>query len=248
MQSPNRIIERARNGEKALGLAMQYPAEQWVEIAARMGFDFVSFDGQHGVVTHQQIETMCRLADGYGITPTMRVPDEHESTLFLFLDRGIRMATVPNLRTAEEAERLVKHCFYGPVGRRSATSQRVIFGSGGDNSDMKHVYNFTNENTLIVPQLESKEAFDNLDEILEVDGIDYFAGGPQDIAQSMGFHGEPSHPEPVAAFNAACEKVRAAGKHMISDVTESIDVFAAVYGAGKEFLAKHGRDCGLNIV
>ena len=124
----------------------------------------------------------------------------------------------------------------------------MIFGSGGDNSDMKHVYNFTNENTLIVPQLESKEAFDNLDEILEVDGIDYFAGGPQDIAQSMGFHGEPSHPEPVAAFNAACEKVRAAGKHMISDVTESIDVFAAVYGAGKEFLAKHGRDCGLNIV
>ncbi len=245
MQSPNRILERVRNGEKALGLSMQYPAEQWVEIAARMGFDFVSFDGQHGVVTHQQIETMCRLADGYGITPTMRVPDEHESTLFLFLDRGIRMATVPNLRTAEEAERLVKYCFYGPIGRRSATSQRVIFGSGGDSSDSKHVFNFANENTIIVPQLESKEAFDNLDEILEVDGLDYFAGGPQDIAQSMGYHGEPNHPESVAAFNAACDKVRAAGKHMISDVTESIDVYASVYDASKEFLESHGRECGL---
>ncbi|MBK34973.1 MAG: hypothetical protein CME26_05515 [Gemmatimonadetes bacterium] len=245
MQSPNRIIERAKKGEKALGLAMQYPAEQWVEIAGRMGLDFVSFDGQHGVVTHQQVETLCRIANGYGITPTMRVPDQEESTLFLYLDRGIRGVTVPNLRNAEEAERLVKFCFYGPIGRRSATSQRVIFSSGGDSSGMRDIYNFTNENTLVVPQLESKEAFDNLDEILQVDGINYFAGGPQDIAQSMGFHGEPNHPECVAAFNEACDKVRAAGKHMLGDVTESIDVYEAVHTAGKELLENHGRESGI---
>ena len=247
MKSPNRILERARKGEKALGLAMQYPAPQWVEIAARMGFDFISIDGQHGVVTHEQIETICSLADGYGITPSMRVPDEAESTLFLYLDRGMKMITVPNLTTAEQAERLVRYCYYGPLGRRSATSMRVILSAGGDSRDSREFFDFTNENTIVVPQLESKEAFDNLDEILEVDGLEYFAGGPQDIAQSMGYHGQPDHPACIEAFDEACAKVRASGKHMISDITESIDVFAAVYGAGKTLLEEHGRECGLHF-
>ena len=126
MQSPNRILERIRSGEKALGLAMQYPSEVLVEGAARMGLDFVSIDGQHGVVSPEMIEGVCRVADGFGITPAMRVPDQSESTLFLYLDRGMKMITVPNLQTAEEAEKLVQYTYYYPKGRRSATSQRVI--------------------------------------------------------------------------------------------------------------------------
>jgi 4-hydroxy-2-oxoheptanedioate aldolase len=247
MQSPNRILERVRNGEKALGLAMQYPYEQMVEAAARMGLDFISIDGQHGVVSPEDVETICRIADGFGITPAMRVPDQEESTLFLYLDRGMKMITVPNLRTAEEAERLVKYCFYGPIGRRSATSQRVIFTSGGDASDPRDFFNFTNENTIVVPQLESITAFENLDEILEVDGIDYFGGGPLDIAQSMGHHGQPDHPACIEAYQAACDKVRAAGKHMIGDVTESVDVFAAVHDGVKTMMTVNGRTSELGI-
>lgn len=245
MQFPNRILERIRNGEKALGLAMQYPYEQMVEAAAHMGLDFISLDAQHGVISPSDVETICRIADGHGITTAMRVPDQEESTLFLYLDRGVRMVTIPNLQTAEEAERMVKHCFYGPIGRRSATSQRVIFGSGGNISDMRKVYDFTNANTIIVPQLESITAFENLDEILEVDGINYFAGGPQDIAQSMGHHGQPDHPECVEAYHAACAKVRAAGKNMIGDVTESVDVFGAVHDSVKGLLEKNGRESAL---
>jgi 2-keto-3-deoxy-L-rhamnonate aldolase RhmA len=138
MQSPNRILERIKNGEKALGLAMQYPSESMVEGAARIGFDFVSLDGQHGVVSPAQVDTICRIADGYGITVAMRVPDQEESTLFTYLDRGVKMITVPNLRNAEEAERIVKYSFYGPIGRRSATNIRVIFGAGGDAPTVAH--------------------------------------------------------------------------------------------------------------
>ena len=97
MQSPNRILERIREGKKALGLAMQYPQEYLIEAAGRMGLDFVSLDGQHGVMSPELIETMCRVADGYGITVGVRVPDQEESTLFLYLDRGVKMIIVPNL-------------------------------------------------------------------------------------------------------------------------------------------------------
>ena len=62
MQSPNRILERIREGKKALGLAMQYPQEYLIEAAGRMGLDFVSLDGQHGVMsvsyTHLTLPTI----------------------------------------------------------------------------------------------------------------------------------------------------------------------------------------------
>ncbi|MCH2663333.1 aldolase/citrate lyase family protein [bacterium] len=247
MQSPNRILERIREGKKALGLAMQYPQEYLIEAAGRMGLDFVSLDGQHGVMSPELIETMCRVADGYGITVGVRVPDQEESTLFLYLDRGVKMIIVPNLETAEDAERLLKYCFYGPIGRRSATSLRVIFSAGGDATNSRAFFDFTNENTIVVPQLESITAFENLDEILEVDGIDYFAGGPQDIAQSMGYHGQPDHPACVEAYEQACEKVRAAGKHMIQDVTTSVDVLGAIHSHVKAMMADYDRESALKM-
>ena len=61
----------------------------------------------------------------------------------------------------------------------------------------------------------------------------------------MGYHGQPNHPACVEAFETACEKVRAAGKHMISDVTESIDVFATVHEGVKAMMTTHGRESNL---
>ena len=246
MVAPNRILERYRNGEKALGVSLSFVSEAVIEAAARMGMDFISLDGQHGTLTLPVIESVCRICDGFGITPAMRVVDQSEAAILTALDRGMRMITVPNLQTAEEAERMVQFGFYGPLGRRSAMSQRVAY-SINDARDSREVFKFINENTLIVPQLESKTAFDNLDEILQVEGIDFFAGGPQDIAQSMGYPGEPNHPECVQAYEQACEQVRAAGKHMIGDVTVSVDAFVAIYDAGKALLEAHGRECGLHI-
>jgi 4-hydroxy-2-oxoheptanedioate aldolase len=246
MITPNRILERYRNGEKALGVSLSFVSEGVIEAAARMGMDFISLDGQHGALTLPVIESVCRICDGFGITPAMRVVDQSEAAILTALDRGMRMITVPNLQNAEEAERIVQFGFYGPLGRRSAMSLRVAH-SINDARDSREVFKFTNENTLIVPQLESKTAFDNLDEILQVEGIHFFTGGSQDIAQSMGYPGEPNHPECVQAYQQACEQVRSAGKHMIGDVTVSVDAFGVIYEAGKALLEAHGRECGLHI-
>ena len=246
MATPNRILERYRDGEKAVGVQMSFVSEIVIEVAAKMGMDFITLDGQHGALTLPTVETVCRLCDAYGMTPAMRVVDQSEAAILTALDRGMQMITVPNLQTAEEAEQIVQFGFYGPLGRRSAMSQRVAY-SLNDTSDSRKIFEFTNDNTIIVPQLESKTAFDNLDEILQVDGLMFFAGGPQDIAQSMGYPGEPNHPECIAAYEAACEKVRAAGKHMIGDVTVSVDAFGAIYDAGKALLEAHGRECGMKI-
>ena len=43
----------------------------------------------------------------------------------------------------------------------------------------------TNANMLVLCQLESIRAFENLDAILEVKGFDGYVFGPNDLAQSM---------------------------------------------------------------
>jgi 4-hydroxy-2-oxoheptanedioate aldolase len=235
----NRIIDRIRKGEKALGLHMSNPSEELVELAGRMGLDFVAFDGQHSPLTPERVGTLCRIADGFGVTPTMRVPDHRESTLLSYLDKGIRLLIVPNLQTREEAENLVKYTYFAPLGLRSATSIRTALNQG--KGGRKELFEQINAHTLLVPQLESATALKNVDEILKVNGIDFFAAGFEDLAQSMGLPGQANHPEVQGAYAKAVEKVKAAGKHLYNDWVESIDVFGLVRGSLEALLEKHGR-------
>ena len=71
----NNCLTRIRNGEKALGLDMSDPSEELVELAGRIGLDFVGFDGQHSPITPERVGQLCRVAIGFGVTPIMRVPD-----------------------------------------------------------------------------------------------------------------------------------------------------------------------------
>ena len=77
-----------------------------VELAGRCGLDFVSFDAQHDPLTPAEIGEMCRIADPYGMTVSMRIPDGAESTILSYLDRGVRVITIPNLLTGEQAKEL----------------------------------------------------------------------------------------------------------------------------------------------
>ena len=104
-----------------------------------------------------------------------------------------------------------------------------------------------NANTIVVPQLESVTALENLDEILTVDGIDYFAGGPEDLAQSMGLPGQHDHPKIKEAYDAAAQKIRAAGKVWFDDLTEDANAFFAVKEAVEGLLIKHGRQSQLAL-
>ena len=234
----NKILEQIEQGEKALGLAMTQPSDEQVEMAGRMGLDFVQFDGQHSPFPPEAVDRLCRVADGFGITPIMRVPDHRESTILSYLDRGIRQITVPNLQTREQAEDLVRHTYFASKGLRSETSLRTVFNLEGDRAQLLAD---VNANTILVPQLESATALENLDEILTVDSIDYFNGGVGDLAQSMGLPGEASHPRVQEAWSAAREKVQAAGKRLFEDMIESIRVVDLVYDGAAELLEKHGR-------
>jgi 2-keto-3-deoxy-L-rhamnonate aldolase RhmA len=240
---PNRILERASKGEKALGLSFKEASGELVDMAGRMGLDFVAFDAQHTPITPTEIGDMCHIADAHGITVTLRIPDAQESTILSFLDRGVRVITVPNLLTRQQAEDLVKYSFFAPLGLRSATSVATLKGQIA--GDHPRLYADTNANTVVVPQLENVSLLENLDDILEVDGLNYFGAGAEDMAQSLGLTGQPGHPKVAETYAKMEAKLAAAGKGMWGPLTEAVAVFDLTKSAIAGLLEKHGRSSKL---
>ena len=230
----NKIIEKMDKGEKAVGISLSFYADEMVELAGAMGLDFVNYDGQHAPVTPETIDRFCRLCDGWGVTPTMRVPDQIPSNILNYIDRGIKAITVPFVNTKAEAEAVVDCCYFAPKGHRSYTSKRVMrFGLV---DDLKDMMDRTNDDLLVMPQIEDIKAYNNLDEILKIDGIKVFAGGPNDLAQSMGHPGQPDHPDCLKVTDEGTAKIHAAGKFRNEDVMISVDATIAVRDAVKSML------------
>lgn len=235
----NKIIEKMRRGERALGLDLNFYSDDLIELAGLMKLDYVHYDGQHGPITPETIDRFCRMCNGYGLTPSMRVPDHQPGNLLNYLDRGIQSITVPITETKGQAESLVRSCFFAPVGARSFTGQRIL--RYGLVDDFKTVMEDTNANFLLIPQLETITAYNNLDEILKVKEIEVFAGGPSDLAQSMNHVGQPDHPECLKVTAKGEAKIHSAGKKLSSEVMLGLNTTTSIKDSIVAFLKKNGR-------
>ena len=69
-----------------------------------------------------------------------------------------------------------------------------------------------NESLCLLVQVESKAALDNLDAILDVDGIDGVFIGPADLSASLGYPDNAGHPEVQRIIEHSIRRIRAAGK------------------------------------
>jgi 4-hydroxy-2-oxoheptanedioate aldolase len=89
---------------------------------------------------------------------------------------------------------------------------------------------------LVCALLEDVAVLDNLDTILAVPGIDLYSIGPNDFAQSLGYPGQPDHPEVVKAMQEITRRIRQAGRTMQSDVMQGAWVSDMLLDAGRRIL------------
>jgi 2-keto-3-deoxy-L-rhamnonate aldolase RhmA len=95
------------------------------------------------------------------------------------------------------------------------------------------------EDKVIVAMIESLTAVANLPELLEVEGIDVFFIGPNDLSDSMGYAAQMHHPEVKAMVKTTSASIRAAGKTPGTLVIgQTVAEFVA---AGCRFLYEHAN-------
>jgi 4-hydroxy-2-oxoheptanedioate aldolase len=117
---------------------------------------------------------------------------------------------LPAVREVADVQRLVAAVKYPPQGERGAAGVRAndfLFGAMGQADYLR----FANEQTLVLPQIETVAAVEHLDDLLRVPGVDGFFVGPRDLSLAMGFADGPAHDEVRTVIRDIFTRVRAAG-------------------------------------
>jgi 4-hydroxy-2-oxoheptanedioate aldolase len=236
MHQPNRIKAAMRAGRKSYGYSLSFPSPWVIDILGKLDFDYVFIDGEHGPFGLDQLEDICRTAERYNLTTFARVPDIGSSTILRYLDRGIAGILGPHIATEADARQLVRACYFGPLGERSFGGNRGT-AYNALIPDKAAYYRQANEQMLVCALLEDVAVLDNLDAILAVPGIDLYSIGPNDFAQSLGYPGEPDHPEVVKTMGELTARIQRAGGRMQLDVMDGAWVSDMLLEAGQRILA-----------
>jgi 4-hydroxy-2-oxoheptanedioate aldolase len=188
-----------------VGLADAYGAE----IAANAGYDWLLIDGEHAPSDLRTTLSQLQSVAAYPSQAVVRPPIGSVHLIKQLLDIGAQTLLIPMIETVEEAELMVKAVSYPPHGVRgvgAALARATRWNSIPD------YYQNAQEDICLLIQIESVKGLENLDEILKIEGIDGIFIGAVDLSATMGYEGNPNHPEVQKAVIDAIKRIRAAGK------------------------------------
>ena len=242
----NKVKAAMKTGQMAYGAAFSYPSLQDVELVGNLGYDFIWIEGEHGAFSLPDIEEMCIVADGAGLSAVARVPDFEPSTVLGYLDRGVMGIIAPHICTKADAEALVRACYYHPKGLRGVGPGRAYsFASRFEDSSAYMAW--MNDHVLSVALVEDEEGIENLPDILTADGLDAVALGPADLAQSMGEPGRPGHARVAAALEKAKARIDASDKPRDRDFMAFTSVRGLLVAAARDGLASMKETKGASV-
>ena len=191
-----------------LGIGLTCPSPEFAQICGHSGFDVVLIDMEHGPIS---IETAYRMVTMLAGTPAhawIRVAANDPTLIKLALDTGAHHIVVPMINTKTEAEAAVAAAKYPPQGIRGYGPFRAQYQW---NTNMIDYGSRANAETKVSVLIEHPQALENLDEILNVEGLDGAIAVPLDLAVNMGHTDGPNHQDVRDALMAASKKIAAKG-------------------------------------
>ena len=205
----NRTKQRLSAGQLALGCFVRSPDPTLAEYVASGGWDFLVFDGEHGTVSLEDVPNLVRACDVRGVTSFVRVPTREPGVVLRCLDAGAGGIIYPWVSDSDQARSAVRFAKYAPLGNRGLAGNRSI-----DWSTNRETIGRANDSTMVVVQVETSEAVDNVEDLCRVDGVDVLFIGPSDLSQSLGVPGEIDHPLVREAVAHVAAAVRRSDKHL----------------------------------
>lgn len=205
----NKLREKIKDDRVAVGTFLFTPSPTVMEILGYAGFDFAIIDTEHaptGPLDTVTLENLVRAAEVSGIVPLVRLPEHSRIMTQKALDSGALGIVVPGVRTKEEAIRVVRATKYPPEGDRGCCYLTRV--TGFTSAYDEGYWSRANQNTMVALLIENREAVDNLEDIVSVDGIDFLLFGPRDFSMSHGFStvDNPVTKEALAHVEVTCHR------------------------------------------
>lgn len=156
-----------------------------IEVAGNWGLDFVFIDAEHTALgVDRDMEKLLLAAHHAAIHSLVRVRGTLEWDIRKALEMGASGVIIPQVHNAAQMREIIRCSKFPPVGRRGGDSSVRSARYAGPGFEWARYTEAENQRSVIVPMAESYEFFDNIDEILDVEGIDAVHFGPADYSLS----------------------------------------------------------------
>ncbi len=244
----SRILRELRAGKQPTCLKLNLCDPRIVELCGLAGFSAVWICNEHVGNGWLNLENQIRAAKLYDVDSIVRVEKGSYSDYVKPFEADATAIMVPHVKTAEEARHIVEMTRFHPLGRRPVD---------GGNVDGQYCHipvaeymAHSNSERLLIFQIESPEALENVEAIAAVPGYDMLLFGPGDFSHLIGKPGQINAPEVVAARKRVGAVAKQHGKYVMTPgmmapravlEAEGYRVFnlgADVLGLGEYFKAK----------
>lgn len=209
------LKSKLKNNKLTIGSWLSLAHPSIAEIMLSAGFEWLTIDLEHSVISLEQAQDLIRTIDLSGKIPLVRVGENDQNLIKRVMDAGAHGVIVPMVNSKEDAEKAVNAVKYPPVGKRGVGLARAQ----GYGFDFERYKEWLNTESVVVVQIEHIKAIENLEEILAVPGVDGSIIGPYDLSGSLGWPGEFDRPkvqEAIDHYENVCRKMnKPMGIHVV---------------------------------
>ena len=228
----NKLKQLFNSRKPIINSWLSIPSSFSAETMAQQGWDSLTIDMQHGLIDYSNAVSMLQAISTTDITPMARVNWNEPGQIMKILDAGCYGIICPMVSNRKEAEKFVQACQYPPKGYRSFGPIRASIYGGSDYA--KHADN----EILKLAMIETKEALEKLDEILDTPNLDGIYIGPADLSLAVGEEPSFDKPEDTKAYKEILRILDAAKKRKL---------IAGLHNGTPEYAQKM-LDKGFNLV
>jgi len=231
------LKQKIRTVELTVGSWITLGNTSVAEIMAKSGYDWLVVDLEHTAISISQAGELIRTIELSGVASLVRLTSNNENQIKRVLDAGAQGIIVPMVKSVEDTISAVAATRYPPLGNRGVGLSRA---QGYGSSFQKYLswQSDVNDGPVVVVQIEHIDAVSNLDNILNVNGVDALIIGPYDLSCSMGIPGEFNHPEFKKTIKNIIEIARkkgvASGLHVVEPDLKALN---KAIKSGHKFIA-----------
>jgi 2-keto-3-deoxy-L-rhamnonate aldolase RhmA len=193
-----KLRDTARRGPALGTFLIELPDPATLTVLSLAGFDFVVLDMEHSTIDFGRLEILINAGRAAGIAMLVRPWGEDTGLIGKVLDIGAHGIMAPRIGTAERARDVTSQARFAPGGERG-------FSPLTRYAALKEPLNELDDSTIVVVQIEGKDALANVKEIAAVPGVDAVFVGPYDLALSLDV--PPGSPEVIAAAEQIAKSV-----------------------------------------
>jgi 4-hydroxy-2-oxoheptanedioate aldolase len=229
----NTCKKKLLKGEPAIGAWLSMGSPIAAEIVANAGYDAVIMDHEHGPGDFLNAISLMQAVAEAGPTPMMRVPWNDTVYIKRALDIGVMGIIVPYVQNADEARAAVDACRYPTKGIRGVAPHAGRCSRWG--MRLGEYLDAWPKQLLLMCQIETEEAIENIEEIAAVDGVDMLFLGPSDVSASIDHMLDLANPDVIALIERAERKMRKTNK-LLGTVIRPGQTLNWTYEQGYDFV------------